>query len=404
MNIRFTIRYQCTDDDGSVHTWTSFNRVPYVDSEDRGATKRKLLSEFGKLYESDPNFKIVAAYAHADGTLDLDLMERMQAVRSMCELGHKVRANTGIRNRQPLGKGYIAFADQTTQDWMIYQDSRREFAKMIENELNVLHIEFIDEQITKQIFNYNVKPNFKVLGPKGFGKQAQGLKATLQAMTVEEKNELYAKLKNGEVVDSHGIPLTISDIEVEFTPKENLTSSTGKVGALVLDTTMTETLLEFGFVAEFRSAVQALRREMNLEITDQIFLEVYCDAKKANTLDKYRSKYLEILVATGVDFFPVQEVDALLAHQLFFHGETLKTKQQVDEACQLNKLDMKELSNELFYVSLYKEGARKPKKPEFKTPMFAKAKESEEKEKFTPWREAIEKMTRFDFDESGRLV
>jgi hypothetical protein len=410
ITIHFNIRYQCTEEDGSIKAWNSWNPVVFtggVDYDEDINGKTKLIAEFSKFYEKDPNFKVLGVYASPTGLVDWDLMERMKCVREMCELGRKVRANTGIRNRQPLARGYVAFANQDVQSYMLFIDAggKREYMDMLEDELNVINIDVIDETVSNQIFNFNIKPNFRSLGPKGYGKQAQGLKATLQGMSIEQKNEIHTQLKSGQVVEMSGVPLTLADVEVEFCPKENFTSSSGKVGAIVLDTTMNETLLELGFVAEFRSAAQALRREANLELTDKIFLEIFCSAKRANILEKHSSKLLKDLVSTGIRFFPPAEVDEKLAHRLFFHGEILKTERQIEEAEREAKLDRKELSSEPFYVALYKEENKEPKEPEkktFKVPLTLSQVVEEElaTAKLPSWREAIEETTK-PFDPDG---
>ena len=61
-------------------------------------------------YKDDPSFKLLSVSNER-----FDLSDRVKAVREMFELGHKVRAETKIRNRQPLRKAYILFSDPKIQ-------------------------------------------------------------------------------------------------------------------------------------------------------------------------------------------------------------------------------------------------------------------------------------------------
>src|SRR5258706_2085237 len=152
----------------------------------------------------DPSFKITSVRKHMTGNIDWELNERMSAIRSLCELGHKVRADAKIRNRQPLKKAYAYINNQSIQDHMIYIDcGLMEYANIIANELNVLDVEFLDGS-TDKFFDFSLKPNFKILGPKGLGKQAQKLKTDLASMSLPDRSKLYKDLKNNDGMNVFG--------------------------------------------------------------------------------------------------------------------------------------------------------------------------------------------------------
>lgn len=282
--------------------------------------------------------------------------DMMDKVRELCELGHKVRAESKIRTRQPLRSAYVSFTDKA-----LVKDDELFF--LIKEELNVFDVIVMDEKSELNVFNYIVKPNFRVLGPKGYGKQAQALKALTNPtqadlgkgdvipFTTQEHNDLYNKLKKGETVQLLGIPLTLADVEIELSPKENFKSSSSKVGAIVLDTTLDEHLYQLGFIADFRAAVQNIRKYANLHVTDRIYLEVFCEAKRTKALESFSPSLRKDLLATDIKFFPPTEVNEANAHKFYFHAGSLKTSTQVEE----NQVDSAELDKEPFYVNLYKE-------------------------------------------------
>lgn len=330
--------------------WTIPEYLSYDTMDDM---KPVIMKEYEQ-YRNDASFTRVSIEALPLGEIDFELNDRMHAIRDMCELGHKVRANTKIRNRQPLQYAYVSFLDKDIQNYMLHEDRNKNFADILKDELNVLNVIFMDETAECAVFDFILKPNFRVLGPKGFGKQAQSLKSLIQStdkdsLTTDEKNELYSRLKRGEVVRLLGVPLTYSDVEVEFAPKDGFMSASNKVGAIVLNTTLDEHLQQLGFVADFRSSVQNIRKIADLGITDKIFLEVFCEDHRAKTLDAFSYSLRRELLATDIKFFPVANFNRKVAHQFFFHGGALKSATQVQE------LDAAELDKEPFYVNLYKE-------------------------------------------------
>jgi hypothetical protein len=337
----YSATYLCSD--GKYVRQYSFTE----NTDKRKSIEEELQVEFAQ----DPKYKLQYITVH-DKNIDYDLLDRMRAVREMCELGHKVRAGSKIRNRQPLRNAYVAFSDRAIQDYMVYIDcNKNQYADIIGDELNILNVEFIDAAIEAKIFNYNIKPNFRSLGPKGFGKQAQKLKTHIAAMDSAERNTLHTKLRDGEIVSLLDVPLTYNDIEVEFCSKEGYISSSGKVGAIVLDTKIDESLSELGFIAEFRSAVQNIRKTANLELTDKIFLEIFCEARRVKLFEKFRHKLEKDLLATGMKFFPPCEVDITLAHRFYLHNGSLKTDAQIKES----NISTEELEDEMFFINIYKE-------------------------------------------------
>jgi isoleucyl-tRNA synthetase len=307
----YTIHYRITNVRGTLSDVSS--TVVYDGWEDKTV---EISKEHQEYFKEDPNYKLLSIYSKSSGEIDWELNNRMRAVREMCELGHRIRAEAKIRNRQPLRTAYVIFSDQKIQDHMIYIDcGRMEYANIFADELNVSCVEFIEGDKSK-FFDYDLKPNFRVLGPKGVGKKVQALKGALTAMSVDEKNSLYSKLKAGNTEIISDIELVMDDLEVVFMSKKNYASATGKVGAIILDTSLDTNLTERGFVAEFRSAIQNIRKITKLNLTDKIFLEVFCSAIEANILTKYLDRLKKDLLATGIDFFPPEEADNEKAHEV----------------------------------------------------------------------------------------
>lgn len=294
----YTVRYKSTNDNGSVQEWTTFASFNSIDDK-----TDQLIKEYQAEYQNDPNFVIVSVNKSPIGDIDFELIDRMRSIRDMCEMGHKVRADVKIRNRQPLSTAYVLFADKQVQNYMVYIDCKNnDYAGVLGDELNVQKVVFIED--ANQFTDMVLKPNFRVLGKRGAGKQANGLKAELAKMSFTDRKDLYKLLENKETVRMCDIDLTLSDIEVEFVSKAGYASASNRSGVIILDTNLTPELLEQGFIADLKSALQNVRKELELELTDRVEIEICCMPKEANVIAKYKNKLKKELLANHIALYP----------------------------------------------------------------------------------------------------
>ncbi len=294
----YTVRYKSTNDNGAVQEWTAFALFNSIDD-----MSDQLIKEYQSEYQKDPNFAIISVNKSPLGNIDYELIDRMRSIRDMCEMGHKVRADVKIRNRQPLSTAYVLFADKQVQNYMVYIDCRNnEYAGILGDELNVEKVVFIED--TNQFTDMVLKPNYRVLGRRGMGKQANGLKVELAKMSFAERKDLHKLLENREAVKMCDIDLTLADIEVEFVSKAGYASASSKSGVIILDTNLNTELLERGFIADLKFALQNVRKELELELTDRVQIEIFCEPKTANIIHKYKDKLKKELLANHIALMP----------------------------------------------------------------------------------------------------
>ena len=113
--------------------------------------------------------------------------------------------------------------------------------------------------------NFEVKPNFKVCGPI-LGKEIGAFSKELQNIT----NEDITKLDNGEEVTLGNYKVTKDMIDVRISSKEGFNAAMENNNFIILNTTLTEELLQEGIARELVSKVQQLRKEKDFNITDRI--------------------------------------------------------------------------------------------------------------------------------------
>ena len=172
---------------------------------------------------------------------DKELEENMDAVLKIVVLGRACRNSASIKNRQPIGQMYVKAPSELPE---FYQDIIRE-------ELNVKAIEFTDD--VSNFTTYNFKPQLKTVGPK-YGKLLNGIRKHLTELDGNKaKAELDSKGMLEFTVDGMPVELSEEDLLIEMVKQEGFVTEADSDFTVVLDTNLTEELLEEGFIREIIS-------------------------------------------------------------------------------------------------------------------------------------------------------
>ena len=120
--------------------------------------------------------------------------------------------------------------------------------------------------------SYTFKPQLRTVGPK-YGKLLGGIKQYLGSV---DGNAAMAQLKaEGHItfdVNGSEVVLTEEDLLIDAAQTEGYVSVTDKNVTVVLDTHLTDELIEEGFVREIISKIQTMRKEADFEVTDHIII------------------------------------------------------------------------------------------------------------------------------------
>jgi isoleucyl-tRNA synthetase len=200
----------------------------------------------------------------ADASLiDNVLSQRVKAVRDLASLGRQVRTDAKLKVRQPLSTARLIPADATLADVLT------PYLSLIAEELNVEKVEVLTTS-ADQFVSYRVKPNFRTLGQKGMGKQAQDLKKSMATIPAAEAQALVATLLANGKANVHGVDVDREDVEVAFDAHEGYAAAGDRVGVVVLDTHIDDHLRDLGYLRELLNRVQNRRKDMDLEVSDRI--------------------------------------------------------------------------------------------------------------------------------------
>jgi isoleucyl-tRNA synthetase len=210
-----------------------------------------------------------AAYPEADLALvDERLARDMGAVRQIVSLGLSVRTAGKLKVRQPLSRADVVFNEPDLRDRL------QSHKGLIAEELNVHEVRFMFPGHEQGAVSFKLKPNFRALGPR-LGKRVQEVKKALDAA---DGSALHAQLSStGKitlVLDGERLEFSPDEVEVAVEAAPGFAAETGRVGVVVLHTTLTPELLDEGVQRELLSRVQQMRKDSGLEFTDRVRLGI----------------------------------------------------------------------------------------------------------------------------------
>lgn len=220
--------------------------------------------------------------------IDRKLEESMEDVLDAVVMGRACRNEAGIKNRQPVSTMYIK-ADFALDDF--YKD-------IIKDELNVKDVVFTDD--VRDFTSYTFKPQLRTVGPK-YGKQLGGIQKTLAALDGNAAmDELNAKGMLSFDVCGTQVELTKDDLLIDMAQKEGYVSSEDNKMTVVLDTNLTEALIEEGFVYEVISKIQNMRKDAGFEVMDHIRVSVSGNERLAAIVLKNKDAIADKVLADEI--------------------------------------------------------------------------------------------------------
>ncbi|MDO3693808.1 isoleucine--tRNA ligase [Wenyingzhuangia sp. chi5] len=224
----------------------------------------------------------LAEFPKADvSAIDESLERKMQKAQQISSMVLSLRKKEMIKVRQPLQKIMIPVLDnQQREDILAVQD-------LILSEVNVKEIDLLDD--ASGVLVKNIKPNFKVLGPR-FGKDMKLIGAEIQKFTQDDIAKLERDGKISVNIGENLVDLTLEEVEISSQDIEGwLVVNQGGL-TVALDVTISDELKNEGVARELVNRVQNLRKDSGLEVTDKIKLSILVNEvleKAVNTNQAY---------------------------------------------------------------------------------------------------------------------
>ena len=206
-----------------------------------------------------------------------DLIQNVDSLKKLVELGRSARSQSSQKIRQPLPKVSFAVENNSIAEFVL------ENQNIVLDELNVKAIERIKEE--DNLISYRIKPNLRTLGRK-YGKGLSEIRTLLDNgfpsnMVKEIQTNKILKLNDGEY------ELTRDDLFIETVAKEGFVAASDGGITVSLSLELTSELLQEGIVREVVRMVQNLRKDAGLAVEDRIELSWDLDGKFDQALSKF---------------------------------------------------------------------------------------------------------------------
>ena len=160
------------------------------------------------------------------------------------------------------------------------------------------HAEFSED--VSAATTYSFKPQLRTVGPK-YGKFLKGIQEALASL---DGNAAYATLKKEGFITlpdvDASIKLAEEDLLITQESQSGFVSDGDNEVTVVLNTNLTEELLEEGFERELISKIQTMRKEAGFEVMDHISVGYEGSAKIEEIFEKYGESIAEEVLATNL--------------------------------------------------------------------------------------------------------
>lgn len=229
--------------------------------------------------------------------IDSKLEEKMELARTLVKLGRASREAVKIKVRQPIHKVLIDGK---------YNSLIGDLIPLIQEELNVKEVIFEDE--LSKFMDFNLKPNFKEVGP------ILGSKMKLYASALSKldpANVVSDLEKNKSIVldlDGENFEVKKDYVLVNIAAKEGFNVAMENNVFIILDTTLTKDLINEGFAREFISKVQQMRKSNDFEMMDKIEISYYAPEEIKEALEKFDAYIKQETLAVNIKFEEIDEM------------------------------------------------------------------------------------------------
>ncbi len=212
-------------------------------------------------FKDAPESVHLCKFPEADMSMvDKKLEEDMAFVLQAVVLGRAARNKANIKNRQPLESLYI-LTEKTVND--------KGIISLVADEINVRNCEIVKDK--SKFITYELKPQLKTLGPK-YGKHLGAIRQYLSTCTNAAEivdcvnaGKTYSFKADGEMIE-----LALDDLLITPVNKSGYALESDATMTVVIDTNLTEELINSGIARELTSKIQTMRKEAGFEVVDHI--------------------------------------------------------------------------------------------------------------------------------------
>jgi isoleucyl-tRNA synthetase len=213
-----------------------------------------------------------------DSIRDYELEDEMELVEKVVSLGRSIRYTNRIKVRQPLLDLVIITTDKKKEDYL------KKNSDIIKDELNIKQICFSNDE--NKYVSISCKANFKVLG-KRLGKDMKKVASLISQFSAEDINKLKDSSKYELDLGDKKTEISLDDVILDRSEKEGHAVLNHEDVTVALNLTINDQLELEGISRDFINKIQKERKNIGLEYTDKININVICDELIKKAVDTH---------------------------------------------------------------------------------------------------------------------
>jgi isoleucyl-tRNA synthetase len=215
----------------------------------------------------------------------------MGVARDAVRLGLAARGQAKVKVRQPLHEAVVVAAGPE-------REAISRLADVVREELNVRELRFVSE--ADELGRYEVKPNYRTLGPR-FGKHMPQVAAAVAAL---DPLHVADALRNGRAIgiaiDGQDHVLDAADLQLSLLPLEGYQLEREGSHAVALELVLDDDLRREGWAREAVHAIQGTRKAAGLAVEDRIRLILGGDRDLLEAVREHEPYVANETLATAV--------------------------------------------------------------------------------------------------------
>ncbi|WP_107951697.1 isoleucine--tRNA ligase [Lysinibacillus parviboronicapiens] len=244
--------------------------------------------------------------------LNLQLEKEMEHVLSIVELGRSLRNSQAIKVKQPLREIIVSVANDL--------DRYAQYTAIIKDELNIKQCIWTNDFSAYETIHY--KLNFKTAGV-AFGQHVNKVKDYVLNLNADEKKSLQ---RDGAVtLNIEGLEITLLPVHVvnESMVKEHYILAEDTSCRVLLNTHLTEDLLQEGQIRELIRSIQDTRKKWALPVEQYIAISISTDAKTAEIIQQHETLLKANVLLNDIKFGENRTGDKFIQTEVFNEKVTI---------------------------------------------------------------------------------
>lgn len=220
------------------------------------------------------------------------LESEMLMARRITSLALSIRKKLKIRVRQPLGRLIVPVNSEEERQTL------EKITPLLKAEINIKEVVAASDD--SGWIRKAVRPNFRSLGPR-LGSKLKHASEAIKSLTDREIRELEAAGCITLNLNGETISLSTDDVEIIASDVEGFQSAGDGTITVALDVTLTPDLIKEGLARDMVNRIQNLRKELNLNVYDRIYLEAGGTGRVSEALQEYSGYICAEVLAEKLD-------------------------------------------------------------------------------------------------------